>query len=145
METELLLIAQPTAVRCACNLVLIRLSHWGLSHISSVMETLTTDLVASVVHTIGSPKRDRPEPGDDIPLIRCVLWQRGGVVGFAVEDPTDVDIPTPSIATLYPAVRWDRTRLTTGKATWFIVPVPSTLSRPDERDGSLSPRRVRRA
>ncbi|WP_330230573.1 hypothetical protein OHA40_32250 [Nocardia sp. NBC_00508] len=142
MQTDLLLIAQPTAVRCACNLVQLRLSHWGLSHVSSVMETLTRDLVDAVVRTIGSSKHDRPEPEDNIPLIRCVLWLRSGVIGFAVEDPTEVNIPTPPVATLYPAVRWDRTRLTTGKATWFIVPVPSTLSRSDQRSSALSPRRV---
>ncbi len=126
MQTDLMLVAQPTAVRCVRDLVLVRLPQWGLSHITGVIEALTTDLVRSVVSTIGSARPAHSEADDAVPLIRCVLWFRSGVVGFAVEDPTDVTIPTPPAAALHPTARWDETKLTVGKATWFIVPVPST-------------------
>ncbi|MGK8558255.1 hypothetical protein [Nocardia gipuzkoensis] len=141
MQTDLVLVAQPTAVRCARDLVFVRLSRWGLTHVSGVIERLAMDLVSAVVRAVGSPKLGQPEAGDDIPFIRCVLWLRSGVVGFAVEDPTDVAIPTPPASVLHPTVRWDETQLAVGKATWFIVPVPSTLPRSDERDEPPSPRR----
>lgn len=146
MQTDLMLVAQPTAVRCVRDLVLVRLPQWGLSDIAGVIEALTTDLVRSVVSTIGSARPAHSQADDAVPLIRCVLWLRGGVIGFAVEEPTDVTIPTPPAAPLYPTVRWDQTKLAIGKATWFIVPVPSTRSEPWQPDPSSPPtRRFRHA
>ncbi|MGV9675430.1 hypothetical protein ACWDSJ_09145 [Nocardia sp. NPDC003482] len=143
MQTDLQLVAQPTAVRCVRDLVLVRLPQWGLSHIAGVIEALATDLVRSLVSTIGSARPAHTEADDAVPLIRCVLWFRSGVVGFAVEDPTVVAIPMPPAAPVYPTVRWDETRLPIGKATWFIVPVQSTNSIPWQPVTSPTTRRFR--